>query len=212
MVNLQNGNGSKTNMWTSVTYLVRKCRHPTSAMQLWIPWKHEEDPRRMSQFTRKYEWSSDFVDYSFSDDSYRCWITVPCITIHIKTQLSHLLLKWNIFPSWEILIQADSLYKKRSKSLTSPTSCFWFPTEPVAKRLLHQWWGPWINVKLWGFHLEAVKFHGSSHTFTRFTQVHQSGRCSREAPYRSQVVEHQHGINEVDFEEAKPFCRAQYFD
>ena len=158
MVNLQNGNGSKTNMWTSVTYLVRKCRHPTSAMQLWIPWKHEEDPRRMSQFTRKYEWSSDFIDYSFSDDSYRCWITVPCITIHIKTQLSHLHLKWHIFPSWEILIQADSLHKKRSKSLTSPTS-FWFPGEPVAKRLLHQWWGPWINVKLWGFHLEAVKFH-----------------------------------------------------
>lgn len=107
-----------------------------SAMLLWIAWKHEKDPTKMSQLTRKYEWSSDFVDFSFCLMIWRKvgWMLIVFSLfsyVKISTSIptsnldhnshqnstipSHLLLKWcKYFMPTEILIQADSLYKNVS--------------------------------------------------------------------------------------------------
>lgn len=103
-----------------------------SAMLLWIAWKHEKDPTKMSQLTRKYEWSSDFVDFSFCLMIWRKvgWMlivfslfsyvkistSIPTSNLdhnsHQNSTIPSVFLKWcKYFMPTEILIQADSLYK-----------------------------------------------------------------------------------------------------
>lgn len=107
-----------------------------SAMLLWIAWKHEKDPTKMSQLTRKYERSSDFVDFSFCLMIWRkVGLNAHCLQfiflceninkhshIQLESQFSSKLnhpicffLKWcKYFMPTEILIQADSLCQKFS--------------------------------------------------------------------------------------------------
>lgn len=135
-----------------------------SAMLLWIAWKHEKDPTKMSQLTRKYEWSSDFVDFSFCLMIWRKvgWMlivfslfsyvkistSIPTSNLdhnsHQNSTIPSVFLKWcKYFMPTEILIQADSLYKNVSHLWPHFVSDS--PKAPVAKRLQHQWWAPWIE-------------------------------------------------------------------
>ena len=144
-----------------------------SAMLLWIAWKHEKDPTKMSQLTRKYEWSSDFVDFSvclmiwrkvgsmlivFSLFSYvKISTSIPTSNLdHNSHQNSTIpsafLLKWckYFMANGDSDISADSLLPKIFTSLTSlEVSKIPHQHAPVAKRLQHPWWAPWIEFT-WG--------------------------------------------------------------
>ena len=94
-----------------------------SAMLLWIAWKHEKDPTKMSQLTRKYEWSSDFVDFS--------------VCLMIWRKVGSMLIVFSLFSYVKIStsIPTSNLDHNSHQNSTIPSAFFWndvnisWPTE-----------------------------------------------------------------------------------